>query len=167
MRSTKDGRLLVFCTVEIAASFEDASERLAGHLDELQPWIEGAFEYAEAVRAKVGIGGDRLRIAKTVRLEIGEPWELADGLLIPMQWEAESASSLFPRMDADLILTDSEGFGCDLSMRGMYSPPLGSVGEILDRLLLHRVAEATVRHFVEATAAAIAPDAPPKDAGES
>ena len=41
------------------------------------------------------------------------------------------------------------------SMSGRYSPPFGSVGEALDRALLHRVAEATVRDFVERVAASI------------
>jgi hypothetical protein len=35
-----------------------------------------------------------------------------------------------------------------LTLRGRYEPPLGTLGRQIDRLLLHRVAEATVRSFM-------------------
>jgi len=36
----------------------------------------------------------------------------------------------------------------DQIFRGSYAPPLGDMGERLDRLLLLRVAEATIRSFM-------------------
>jgi len=40
-------------------------------------------------------------------------------------------------------------------MAGSYRPPLGSLGQALDRAILHRVAAATIRRFVVQVAARI------------
>src|SRR6266480_4923771 len=40
----------------------------------------------------------------------------------------------------------------EIELSARYKPPFGLVGESLDRALLHRVAEATVRDFVERVA---------------
>jgi hypothetical protein len=40
-------------------------------------------------------------------------------------------------------------------MAGVYRPPLGALGQILDRALLHRVAAATVRGFIARVSARI------------
>ncbi len=42
-----------------------------------------------------------------------------------------------------------------LAFRGSYEPPLGAVGRFMDRALLHRVAELTVKNLVDRLAAAI------------
>jgi hypothetical protein len=42
-----------------------------------------------------------------------------------------------------------------LTLDGTYDPPLGSVGRILDRAILSRVAEATVRNWVDRLAEAV------------
>ena len=54
-------------------------------------------------------------------------------------------SRLFPVLDADLTLTPAAEHAALLTLAGTYRPPLGSLGAGPDRLLLHRVAEATVR----------------------
>lgn len=50
-----------------------------------------------------------------------------------------------------------------VTLLGSYHPPLSAVGDVGDRLLGHRVAEAVVRRFVEDVAvrlAGVAADAP-------
>jgi len=42
-----------------------------------------------------------------------------------------------------------------LAISAQYDPPLGSVGRALDRALLHRVAEATLKDFLDRVAAAV------------
>lgn len=73
---------------------------------------------------------------------------LTDVLLRPVSWAAVSAETWFPVLEADLELADLGGEHCQLSLRGTYRPPLSVVGGAGDRLLGHRVAEATVRAFV-------------------
>jgi hypothetical protein len=48
-----------------------------------------------------------------------------------------------------------EGAGSRLRLAGHYSLPLGSVGAVGDRLGGHRVAERSVRAFLEAAAARV------------
>ncbi len=78
------------------------------------------------------------------------------GLLRPVRWEAADVSEVFPVLSADLELAALQGGGCQLSLMGTYRPPLSVVGEATDRLLGHRVAEATVRRFVLDVAARLA-----------
>ena len=51
-------------------------------------------------------------------------------------------------MDADLSAI-AEGDGTLIRFRGNYRPPLGPLGEALDRAAFHRLAEGTVENFVE------------------
>jgi len=44
-----------------------------------------------------------------------------------------------------------------LTLSGVYEPPAGAIGEALDRMALHRVAEAAVKLFVDQLAAALEP----------
>jgi hypothetical protein len=40
--------------------------------------------------------------------------------------------------------------GCTrLTLSGMYEPPLGKVGELVDAAVMHNVADATVRELTE------------------
>jgi len=51
-------------------------------------------------------------------------------------------------MSADLEIAPLDAELTQLTLRGRYEPPLGAVGRRLDRLLMHRVAEASVRAFL-------------------
>ena len=150
------GHLLVQHTADVAVPFDVASDRMQRHLDVLLNDVHGALEYGETIRTKLGAGGSQFHIVKAVNMTIGTPLELTDRLVVPLRWEATGPQSLFPRMEADLILTDRDSFGSDLTFRGQYSPPLGPLGELVDRLVLHRLADATSRQFVESAAQAIA-----------
>jgi hypothetical protein len=58
-------------------------------------------------------------------------------------------------MDADLMI---EPLGPDLtqlSFQGSYTPPFGVPGLLLDRWVLHRVAEASVKNLVDRVAKAL------------
>jgi hypothetical protein len=51
-------------------------------------------------------------------------------------------------MSADLEVAPLDENLTQLTLRGRYEPPLGAVGRRIDRLLMHRVAEASVRAFL-------------------
>ena len=63
-----------------------------------------------------------------------------------------TGGALFPVLDADLTLTPA-GEGTILMMAGSYRPPFGAVGGVLDRAVLRRVADATIRGFLTQVAA--------------
>lgn len=68
---------------------------------------------------------------------------------MPLKWSATGPTVLFPVMEADLEIAPLGAHQSQLSFSGSYDPPLGSVGRQLDRLLLHQLAEATVRALLK------------------
>jgi hypothetical protein len=111
----------------------------------------------------------RVRLSKRVWVELGPVQIRPDRLTQPLCWRAAGATSLFPSMDAEIEITPMGGAMTSISFHGSYVPPLGSVGRGADRMLLHRLAEASVRSLLERissqladapTAAVVAPRAP-------
>ena len=127
-------------------SFAVARERLI-HLADggalLGP-SEDAYDRGTAGLIRVGIPG----LSKLVRVQVRKlPWtdEYA-GLAI--RWEATgSGGGLFPVLDADIRLAPAGEQAITLTLAGVYRPPLGPLGQGLDRALLHRVALTTIRRF--------------------
>ncbi len=122
---------------------------LGSEMDEL---ADIAYREGEELRSRVGPASV---FAKSVAIEIGTPQLQKRGLVYPLHWTAVGAESLFPDMRADLILTQDGMDQTTITLSGTYDPPLGVVGRALDRVLLGRVAEATVRNWVDRLAAAI------------
>jgi len=73
---------------------------------------------------------------------------------VPLRWHAETGRLLFPALAADLevsaVVLDPPL--TQLTVTGSYQPPLGILGAGADRLLLHRLAEATVHRFTHEVA---------------
>jgi len=75
-----------------------------------------------------------------------------------MSWKPAGLASLFPTLEADIELGELGPERTQLSISARYTPPLGSLGRVLDRALLHRVAEATVKDFLDGAAASFQAD---------
>jgi hypothetical protein len=139
--------MLVYYFTDIDLPFGVVEERLLQRFSLLDGLAEGAYREGEARRARIDAGD--LPVAASVRLEVGQPVPAPGRLSIPLSWTAEGASALFPRMDGDLILSTLGPDACQLSLHGSYRPPLGAIGRALDRMLMHRVAESSVKGFVD------------------
>jgi hypothetical protein len=72
-----------------------------------------------------------------------------------MTWEATGPEGLLPTLEGDLEVASLGPNRTQLSISAMYTPPMGAFGRALDRGLLHRVAEATVKDFLDRVAAAM------------
>jgi hypothetical protein len=66
-----------------------------------------------------------------------------------------SARGLFPALDADITLTSAGKHATLLRLAGAYRPTLGWLGAGIDRVILHRVAAATIGVFIDRVADAI------------
>lgn len=76
--------------------------------------------------------------------------------MLALRWEAVGASErLFPLLDADITLIPDGDDATLIGLHGVYGPPAGSVGGMLDRAILHRIAAATIRSFLSRLASAI------------
>ena len=106
-----------------------------------------ATDHGGELLAEVGLDGGLL--TREVRVDVGEPVRLEGSVLLPVTWRAARLEALFPVLEADLQVAAIGPRRTQLSLNGRYQPPLGAVGRALDRTLLHRIAEATVRDFLE------------------
>ena len=134
--------------IRLEVGFAVARERLT-RLSERGALFEPAADAYGPGLTRVGLAG----LSKLVRVQAHE-LSCPDGSAgLALRWEATGpGGGLFPALDADLRLAP-DGDGSVLTLAGAYRPPLGPMGDALDRTLLHRVAAATVRSFLARVAA--------------
>ncbi len=137
--------------VDLAEPFAEVESRL---LREPERWLPGLLVGAEdrgtRLLAEVGfvLGGER-RVGKRVEVRVGDAHRMPGKTMLPITWTATGEQRLFPSLEGDLELAAVGEHRCQVSMSARYYPPLGTVGRILDRALFHRVAEATVKDFLD------------------
>lgn len=124
-------------------------------------WVPGmaraAEELGERLLAEVGFAVEaEHRIRKEVEISFGEPYRSPTKTRLPMSWRATGPQRLFPSLEADLEVAALGATRTQVSISARYLPPMGPIGRALDRALLHRVAEATVRDFLDRVGEAIA-----------
>lgn len=146
--------MFAYYFASVPGSFEEIEHGILDALDGAAEHAEVAYRHGEEIRARLGPSDHG--IAKTVRLRVGEARRMYGETTIPLIWEATGPRVLFPRMDADLVVSSIGPDLTHVAFRGSYRPPLGPVGRVLDRSLMHRVAESTIKRFVDALAAAAA-----------
>lgn len=129
----------------------DAVERILVRSDDMSTWAAAAYQRGERLAVGPGVAG----VTAAVELEVGEPIRFTESLSIPIAWRAANAEKLFPHMEAEIVITPLTHSVTHLTFRGSYTPPFDSFGELLDRLAMHRIAEATVRNFMERLAGAV------------
>jgi len=136
--------------LDIAASFQNVE---AAILDDPEAWVPGLLRAAEdrgqRLLAEVGFAVDTRRIDKQVQIELGAPFRTPSKAVLPMTWQATRPEGLFPQLDADIEVASLGADRTQLSISARYRAPIGAVGRLLDRALLHRVAEATVKDFLD------------------
>jgi len=120
--------------------------------------------YQRGLEAVIRVGplGDLPGASKLVRVRLLDPVDHGDATTMGMRWEAiGAASSLFPVLDADITLEPDGEDRTRLAMAGTYRAPLGWLGAGLDRAILHRVADATIRALLAdiCTALTVSPSA--------
>jgi hypothetical protein len=116
---------------------------------------EAAYDEGEDLLSRVGPFGPVPGLSKAVSMQVGKARDRGEGFVIPLQWSATGPTELFPVMLADLEITPLGADQSQLRLSGSYDPPLGPIGRQLDRLLLHQLAEATVRALLGQLVAAL------------
>ena len=129
-------------------------------------WVPGLAQEAnhrgDALLAEVGFGED-VRLARQVAIEFGPPVRTASKTVLPLRWEATGATGLFPALEADLEVAPLGPHRTQLAMSARYVPPLGSLGKMIDRALMSRVAEATLKDFLDQVGGSLALEADGQD----
>lgn len=122
-------------------------------LDSEPGWLSAmageAQRHGDDLLGEVGVGPLGARLGRRVAIQLGEPVRFPSMTSMPLVWEPVGLEGLLPRLDANLELGALGEDRTQLAISARYRPPLGVVGRTLDRVLLHRVAEATVKEFLD------------------
>ncbi len=115
-----------------------------------------AHDVASTLRLTVGA----LEIGADVTIQVHAVNETVSALgdrrtEMEIAWTAASAAALFPSMSATLSIYPLSAHETQIELDGRYRPPLGAIGNALDALVGHRLAEASVLRFVQDVATRI------------
>ena len=91
-------------------------------------------------------------------MQVGEPSTNDVETAVPIIWEATGATALFPKMEGSLIMAAIGSDMTQLAFRGTYEPPGGVFGRALDKVVMHRLAENSVKGFVDRIGSALESD---------
>jgi hypothetical protein len=147
--------MLARYSVRVKQPFRAVEARLLDPAHEWAHGLEGST--GQDLLVKVGAHVSGVPLYRTVRLRIGPSAVrvAADRILVAVSWETSDGPALFPRLDGHLEVEACGPGETRLALNASYAPPLGAVGEALDRMLLHRLGEATLEDFVRRLAAAL------------
>ena len=116
--------------------------------------------YADEItgQMRVGLAG----LSRLVRVQFRDLSERANTAGFALRWEVTGpGGEMFPVLDADVEFIRAGAQSTWLTIAGTYRPPLGALGEALDRAILHRVAVATIRGFLRRIATSITSEPEP------
>ena len=147
-------------------SFPAAEAQLANlaHGGSLTRVSEGA--YGDGLTGLVWVGpvGAVSGVSKLVEVHFRDVVTRGESAVLALRWQATGPGGrLFPALDADMSLTPAGEHSTRLSLAGVYRPPLAALGAGLDRVVFHKVADATVRSLLARVADVLGP--PPEPAG--
>lgn len=92
----------------------------------------------------LGSDGRVLTFRKAALVDVGAEESTVTGCRFAVAWQAASFAPLFPVFAGQLAV----GPGA-LRLRGVYAPPGGAVGLVIDRAILHHVAYRTAGWFLD------------------
>jgi hypothetical protein len=140
--------------IVLDVAFATAKPRLRNLMDRgLTSASRAAYDDGLATVVRVGPFGDVPGVSRLVNVRFLEPWERDGDMITALRWEAVGVTGdLFPVLDADISLSLAGPDRTRLALVGIYRPPLGPLGAAIDRVVMHRVADATVRAIVQTIA---------------
>lgn len=127
---------------------------LADPLETFRLATHAATDRARAVAGALRVNIAGIDVGKEVRITVGEPIEtsgkanLQPSTRIPIEWEAASRPGLFPLMRGELALYPLTATETQLDFGGAYEPPMGPLGGVLDSVVGHRIADASIHRFL-------------------
>jgi hypothetical protein len=140
--------VLLYDFFQLDRPFDEVARLLADGEAWLGPLADRATADGRELQVRIGLSDGPWAPGKQFRVRLGERYE-RDGMIgIPMRWEATGPKGLFPLLDGDLEIVRLGPDCTHVALQARYDPPLGSIGRLLDRNLLHHVAEASIRSFL-------------------
>lgn len=124
-------------------------------LELLQRATTSAAARAGALAATLHAEVGGIEVGVDVRPHLQRIWDDAGVAGLPpvtrleIGWEASHTPGLFPSMHLELSAWALSPSETQLEIAGEYRPPLGAVGNAMDAVLGHRIAEASVHRFLD------------------
>jgi hypothetical protein len=131
-----------------AAFLDDPRDLLADHAD-------AAYREGEQLSRRLDPRMRHKWLGKRIVIDLGQPYELAGRLVLPIHWWAPGADRLYPCLEADLEVAPVGDGRTQITLMGRYDPPSALQGSGADRILHHHIAEASIRTFLVKIAAAL------------
>jgi hypothetical protein len=120
----------------------------------LSEWSRSAYQGGLDDLLRVGPLGELAGTSRLVRVQFLDPVYRDEAMTTGMRWEAIGVTGgLFPVLDADINLSPEQGQSTRLTLNGVYRPPFGLLGVTLDKIVMHKVAELTMRSLLTSIAA--------------
>jgi hypothetical protein len=116
-------------------------------------WLPGlAQDSAAHLVTELAVHAGRLRLARSVQIEVTPPTIYPGRCELCVAWKAAENAAFFPELGGVFELVAVAPAQSRLSFEASYDPPARALGQLADRAIMHRVAEASVREFVQRTA---------------
>lgn len=115
-------------------------------------WVPGFALDGERISGELAYEQAGTRVRRRISLRLGPIQRFAYGLTIQIGWRGARHAQLYPELEGHLRLERRQPSGSSLRLDARYTPPAGKVGATVDRALMHRVAESSVREFLAGVA---------------
>ena len=142
------GAIFILDYVDVPLPLENIRERFTGAGMWLTDVASAAEVDGEELRLQIGPTWAGGRVTREVEVTLGPERERGEACVVPLVWKTTGLAGMFPALNGDLELAPLGSRCCRLTLAATYLPPFGDLGRALDRALLHRVAQSTVRSFL-------------------
>jgi hypothetical protein len=111
-------------------------------------WLPGFDDEGERVTGELIYEQAGGRVKRRIEVRPGPVQRFAYGVTVRIEWKAAQHSEFYPELEGHLRLERRQPSGSILRLEARYAPPGGWLGTTVDRALMHRVAESSVRDFL-------------------
>jgi maltose/moltooligosaccharide transporter len=113
-----------------------------------QEWLPDFREESGQPTTELRVDEAGQRVVRRVRLSLGTVQPSDRAVTVSVRWEAAQSPQLYPRLDGVLRIEEQDGH-CVVRFDARYLPPAGRLGAAVDRVLMGRVARASVGDFFD------------------
>ena len=118
-----------------------------------QSATKAAASRAQSIAAELHVDGGGIGIKTDISITVKNVEEKVDAVSHPvtrllLEWEAATMPLLFPLMKAELSIYPLTATETQLDFSGIYEPPFGAVGKVMNAVVGHRIAEVSVHRFI-------------------
>ena len=120
-----------------------------------QSATNSAAARAQSVAAELHVDLGGIAVSTDIKIQVtGIDEEAKDANASPvtrlrLEWQAASMPGFFPLMKGELSVYPLTSSETQLDFSGVYEPPFGALGKTMNAVAGHRIAEASVRRFID------------------